>query len=61
MRQVIIYPGEVGYLVSECPSLLGCIGQGNSKEDGIANIKETIRGYIAALEEEGLPVLEKCS
>lgn len=56
MRQVIIYPGEDGYWVAECPSLPGCISQGKTKEEAIANIKEAIRGYIAALEEDHLPV-----
>ena len=28
MRQVIIYPGEDGYFVAECPSLPGCVSQG---------------------------------
>ena len=59
MRQVVIYPGEDGYLVAECPNLSGCISQGKSKEEAIANIKEAIRGYIAALEEDGLPVSEE--
>lgn len=36
MRQVIIYPGEDGYWVAECPSLPGCISQGKTKEDAIA-------------------------
>jgi predicted RNase H-like HicB family nuclease len=58
MRQVIIYPGEDGYWVAECPSLLGCISQGKTKEEAIANIKEAINGYIAALEEDNLQVPE---
>lgn len=58
MRQVIIYPGEDGYFVVECPSLPGCVSQGVTKEEAIANIKEAIRGYIAALEEDHLPVPE---
>ncbi len=56
MRQVIIYPGEDGYWVAECPTLPGCISQGNSREDAVINIGEAIRGYIAALEEDGLSV-----
>ncbi len=56
MRQVIIYPGEDGYWVAECPTLPGCISQGKSREEAVANISEAIRGYIAALEEDGLPV-----
>lgn len=49
MRQVIIYPGEDGYWVAECPSLPGCISQGKTREEAIVNIREAIRGYIAAL------------
>jgi len=59
VRQVIIYPGEDGYWVAECPSLPGCISQGKAKEEALANIKEAIRGYIAALEQDGLPVPEE--
>jgi predicted RNase H-like HicB family nuclease len=59
MRQVIIYPGEDGYWVVECPSLPGCISQGSTKEEAVANIKEAIRGYVAALEEDNLPVPEE--
>jgi predicted RNase H-like HicB family nuclease len=56
MRQAIIYPGEDGYWVAECPSLPGCISQGKSKEEAIENIREAIRGYVSALEEDNLPV-----
>jgi predicted RNase H-like HicB family nuclease len=44
--------------VAECRSLPGCISQGATKEGAIANIKEAIRGYIADLEEDKLPVPE---
>ena len=47
MRQVVVYPGEDGYWVAECPSLPGCISQGRTKQEAIVNIKEAIEGYIA--------------
>jgi predicted RNase H-like HicB family nuclease len=56
VRQVVLYPGEDGYWVAECPSLPGCISQGGTKEETIVNIREAIHGYVAALEEDGLPV-----
>ncbi|MFQ6112982.1 MAG: type II toxin-antitoxin system HicB family antitoxin [bacterium] len=56
MRQVLIYAGEDGYWVAECPSLPGCISQGKTKDEAITNIREAIRGYISALEEDGLAV-----
>jgi predicted RNase H-like HicB family nuclease len=59
MRQVIIYAGEDGYWVAECPSLPGCISQGKTREEAITNIREAIQGYIAALEEDHLAVPEE--
>ena len=59
MREVILYPGEDDYWVVECPSLPGCISQGKTKEEAIANIKEAIKGYIAAMEEDHIPVPEE--
>ncbi len=59
MRQVIVYPGEDGYWVAECPSLPGCISQGKTREETLINIKEAIQGYTTALEEDGLTVPEE--
>ena len=52
----MLYKGEDGYWIAECPSLPGCVTQGKSKEEAIANAKEAIRGYVAALKEDGIPV-----
>lgn len=59
MRQVIIYPGADGFWVAECPSLPGCVSQGESREVAIANVREAIEGYVLALEEDGLSVPEE--
>ena len=59
MRQVLIYPGENGYWVAECPSLPGCISQGKSREEAITNIREAIAGYVEVLKEDGLPIPEE--
>jgi predicted RNase H-like HicB family nuclease len=56
MRQVLIYPGEDGYWVAECPSLPGCISQGGTREEAITNVREAIALYVETLEEDGLPV-----
>lgn len=50
MRQVILYPGEDGYWVAECPSLPGCVSQGRSKTEAIDNVREAIEVYVEALE-----------
>lgn len=56
MRQAILYPGEDGYWVVECPSLPGCISQGKTKEEAVQNIREAIEGYVLALQDDGLPI-----
>jgi len=59
MRQVIIYRGEDGYWVMECPSLPGCISQGKTKEEALSNTREAIDVYIEALKEDNIPVPEE--
>ncbi len=56
MRQIVLFPGEDGYWVVECPSLPGCISQGKTKEQALQNIQEAISAYIHALEEDHLPI-----
>lgn len=56
MRQVILYPGEDGLWVVECPSLPGCVSQGSSKAEAIENIREAIDLYVETLREDDLPV-----
>jgi predicted RNase H-like HicB family nuclease len=46
MRNVILRQGEDGYIVVECPSLPGCISQGKTEEEALANIKEAIELWI---------------
>ena len=56
MRQVLLYRDEDRYWIAECPSLQGCVSQGETKEIALINIKEAIDGYIKALEEDNIPV-----
>jgi predicted RNase H-like HicB family nuclease len=58
MRQVLIYRGDDGFWVAECPSLSGCVSQGDTQESALANIKEAIEAYVGALEADNLPVPE---
>ena len=58
MRQIVVHPGEDGCWIAECPSLPGCISKGKDRGNALENIKEAIEGYIVALEEDGLSVLE---
>jgi len=56
MRQVLLYPGDDGYWVAECPSLPGCVSQGATREEAVKNIREAIDLYIEALVMDELPV-----
>ena len=53
---VLLTPGEDGYIVAECPTLPGCISQGETREEALANIQEAIRGYLASLHKHGEPI-----
>lgn len=55
-RKVLLYPGEDGYFVVEVPSLPGCISQGKSREEALANIGEAIALYIEVLQDRGEPI-----
>ena len=61
--RVHIEPDEDGVFVAECPTLPGCISQGNTRSEALANIKDAIAGYIFSLEKHGeavpLPVNEE--
>lgn len=63
MRQYIIvlkpteYADETGFTVN-VPALPGCITEGDTVEEAMANAREAIAAYIESLESEGLPVPE---
>lgn len=57
-RHVIISSGEDGWFVAEVPSLPGCISQGRSRAEAIANIRDAIELYIEDLEASGETVPE---
>jgi predicted RNase H-like HicB family nuclease len=46
MRKVVLYPGEDDFWVVECPSLPGCVSQGETKDEALANIKEAIALWL---------------
>ncbi|HEX2620205.1 MAG TPA: type II toxin-antitoxin system HicB family antitoxin [Phototrophicaceae bacterium] len=57
-RLVIMYPGDAGDWVVECPSLPGCITRAPTREEAIRYIKEEIVIYIEALADQGEPIPE---
>ncbi len=45
--------------MAECPSLPGCVSQGETKADAIANIKEAIEGWIETAQAHGQPIADE--
>lgn len=59
MRQVILIPDlEVGGYTVEVPSLPGCISEGDTIEEALANIKEAIELHIESMIAHGEEVPE---
>jgi len=47
---VIIEQDEKGYFVAEVPAFPGCVSQGRTRKEAIANIKEAIEGWLEVME-----------
>ena len=54
--RVVIEADEDGVFVAECPSLPGCISQGRTRAESLANIKHAMTGCLASLKKHGEPV-----
>ena len=48
--------GEDGVWVVECPSIPGCVSQGATKDEALANVREAIRDCLEVRAERGLPL-----
>lgn len=51
---VTVERDEEGFFVVECPSLPGCVSQGQTEAEALENIKDAIRGCLEAREALGL-------
>ena len=52
-RRVLLYPGEDGFVVAEVPSLPGCVSQGKTRDEALANVREAISLHEEVLRERG--------
>jgi predicted RNase H-like HicB family nuclease len=50
---VILRPGDDGWIVAECPLIPGCISQGRSRAEALANIREAIELCLESQVDEG--------
>ncbi|HOO92894.1 MAG TPA: type II toxin-antitoxin system HicB family antitoxin [Opitutales bacterium] len=47
---------EDGVWVTECPSIPGCVSQGDSREEALRNIREAIALCLEVRSERGMPL-----
>ena len=47
---------EDGIWIAECPSIPGCVSQGESKIEAIANVKDAIKVCLEVRAEKGMPL-----
>jgi len=47
---------EDGIWIAECPSIPGCVSQGETRDEAIANISEAIAACLEVRAERGLPL-----
>jgi predicted RNase H-like HicB family nuclease len=53
---VTIDRDEDGVWIVECPSIPGCVSQGNTKEEALENIKEAIALCLEVRAKKGYPL-----
>ncbi len=53
---VTIDRDEDGVWIVECPSIPGCVSQGETKDEALANIREAIELCMEVRAERGLPL-----
>lgn len=53
---VTLQKGEDGFIIAECPALPGCITQGRTNEEALANIREAIELSLESRRELGMPL-----
>jgi len=58
---VIIEPCEEGGYYAECPTLPGCVTQGETYAEAVGNLQDAIRGYVESLLAHGEPIPGKKS
>jgi predicted RNase H-like HicB family nuclease len=54
--RVLITRDKDGLFVAEVPALPGCVSQGRTRAEAIANIQEAIEAYLESLKAHGDPV-----
>ena len=50
--KIVLEPSDEGGFTVYVPSLPGCISEGDTKEEALANIKEAIELYLEPVEDD---------
>ena len=53
---VTLTQDEDGVFVAECPAIPGCISQGDTEDQAMANIRDAIRECLEVRAERGMPL-----
>ena len=53
---ITIERDEDGMWIAECPSIPGCVSQGETKDEAIENVKDAIKLCLDVRAEKGLPL-----
>ncbi len=54
--RVLIEQDEEGVFVAECPALPGCVSQGRTRDEALANVRDAIAGYLESLRKHNEPI-----
>ena len=47
---------ETGMIIAECPAIPGCVSQGKTEDEAVANIREAIQACLESRAECGMPL-----
>ena len=53
--KAVLQPSDEGGYTVYVPSLPGCVGEGNTKEEALTNIREAIELYLEHVEDDYAP------
>jgi len=53
--RVVLEQDEDGFWAVEVPAMPGCLSQGNTREDALANIREAIEAWLEVMQSKNAP------
>ncbi len=53
---VTLFQDEDGAFIAECPTIPGCVSQGETEDEALQNIREAIKECLQVRSERGMPL-----